>query len=76
MVEIELHGLRATSQDGQWSSEHQALADVLNAPWNQPDPMRYRLDPDFDAAEHVVKTMGARILRHSAPPMSVPGHVY
>lgn len=76
MVEIELYGLRATSFNGRWYAEEQALADVLNASWNQSDPMRYRLDPDLDAAEHVVKTMGARIVQQDALPATVPGTVY
>jgi hypothetical protein len=74
MVEIELHGMRASSHYGRWRSAHRALAEILNAPWNQPDPMRYRLDPDLDNAEHVVKTMGARIIQQDAL-VSVPGQV-
>ena len=76
MVEIELHGVRATSFNGRWYSDERTLAEILNAPWNQPDPMRYKLDPDLDNAEHVVKTMGARIVQQDALPAAVPGTVY
>jgi len=75
MVEVEVYGERARCQNGVWTAESQALTDLLNAPWNQPDAFRYRLDPDIDAAEHVVKTMGAQVIS-TEPPPTEPGVVY
>lgn len=75
MVEVEVYGERATCRNGIWIAESQYLTELLNAPWNQPDELRYHLDPDIDRAEHVVKTMGGRILRQDVPP-TFPGAVY
>lgn len=75
MVTVELYGERATCKDGVWTAESEALTDLLNAPWNQPDEMRYHLDPDIDRAEHVVKTMGAKVIQLDKPPTD-PGAVY
>ena len=75
MVTIDVRGMRATVQDGEWKSEDDLLQRMLRTHFTPKSLKGYHPDLDIALAEAAVERLGATIVERDEPEHE-PGRTY
>lgn len=75
MIEITIHGIKATVRDYSWECDDPTILKLLNTLKDPMGPFGSDPDPDYTLAANAAKRFNAKITYHEVPD-HVPGRVY